>query len=409
LKVLLLTQVLPYPPDSGPKVKTFYVLKYLAQHHEVTLISFVRGEQSEHIQVLKSFCQSIHTVPMRRSWFQNLVALVRSLIGREPWMMVRDDVKEMRQLVDQVVANDKFDVVHADQMNMAQYGLRVHNVLRVIDAHNALWVLYQRLAATMKPGIQKWLLERDWRLLKKYEGRICSEFDQVLTVSDEDKISLEESLLSIFRNKKTPLSMDDKWQKKFHVIPIAVDTDELHPVLREKCADHIVHIGTMYWPPNIDGVMWFLEKVFPLIQEKCPGVIFDIIGARPPQSMLDYAKSHPEVNVTGYVVDPTPLLQKAGVMVVPLRAGGGMRVKILNALAQGLPIVSTTLGSEGILVEHGKHVIIADDPVDFADATIKLLNDPEMASSLGKNGRALIQKRYDYRSACATLERIYTS
>lgn len=401
--------MLPYPPDSGPKVKTFYVLKYLAQHHEVTLISFVRGDQSEHIEELKKYCRTIYTAPMRRSWLQNFVALIRSLAGREPWMMVRDDVKEMRQLVDHVAALDKFDVVHADQLNMAQYGQRVQGAKKVLDAHNALWVLYQRLASTMKPGIQKWLLERDWRLLKKYEGRICREFDHVLTVSEEDKVSLGESLLSTFSSNKIPSTLGDVWHEKLHVIPIAVDTDELQPVMREKKADHIVHIGTMYWPPNIDGIMWFLEKVFPIILDKRPETVFDIIGARPPQNLLNYAKSHPEINVTGYVVDPTSLLQKAAVMVVPLRAGGGMRVKILNALSQGLPIVSTTLGSEGILVEHGKHVLIADEPADFADATLKLLNNPEIASDLGKNGRALIQERYDYRSACATLERIYSA
>ena len=195
----------------------------------------------------------------------------------------------------------------------------------------------------------------------------------MFNLSEEDKVSLVKSSTSTFRTHKTPSGEVELWKSKFHVIPIAVDTDELQPVLRGKTADHIVHIGTMYWHPNIDGIMWFLENVFPIIREKRPETTFDIIGARPPLNLLNYAKSNPEINVTGYVVDPTPFLQKAAVMVVPLRAGGGMRVKILNALAQGLPIVSTTLGSEGILVENGKHLLIADEPADFADATFKVL------------------------------------
>lgn len=407
MKILLLTQVLPYPPDSGPKVKTYYVLKYLAQHHDVTLVSFVRGDQSGHIRALEPYCRSIHAIPIQRNLPQNFSALIKSVSGRIPWMMVRDDLKEMRQLVDQVTAQEKFDVVHADQLNMAQYGERVRGALRVLDAHNALWVLYKRLALTMKQGIQKWLLERDWRLLKDYEGRICNEFNHVITVSEEDKASLEEALLTQYRPTHPPSNED--WRKKFHIIPIAVDTEELQPVLRKKTADHIIHIGTMYWPPNIDGIMWFLENVFPMIREKRPRTTFDIIGARPPQNLINYAKSNPGINVTGYVVDPDPFLQEAAVMVVPLRAGGGMRVKILNALAQELPIVSTTLGSEGIFVEDKKHVLIADGAADFANATLQLLNDPDLASSLGKNGRKLIQEKYDYRSACATLERIYKS
>ena len=395
MKVLLLTQVLPYPPDSGPKVKTFYVLKYLAQKHEVTLVSFVRGDQSEHIRVLESYCKTIHTIPMKRSFGQNLTALFKSLVGNSPWMMARDDIKEMRQLVDHLATQEKFDVAHADQLNMAQYAQRVKGARHVLDAHNALWVLYQRLAQTMGRGVKRWLLERDWRLLKEYEGSICLEFDQVLTVSDEDKASFEEAM----GGKK----------REIHVIPIAVDSDELQAIRRDKDASHIVSIGTMYWPPNIDGMMWFLDNVLPLIWAKRPKTVCDIIGARPPQQLIDYGKSHTEVNVTGYVDDTTTYLQKAGLMIVPLRAGGGMRVKILNALSQALPLVTTTLGCEGIQVEHGRHLLIADTPSEFAEAVLWLLDNPDLANKLGENGRRLIQEKYDYRTACAPLERIYSN
>jgi polysaccharide biosynthesis protein PslH len=395
VKVVLLTQVLPYPPDSGPKVKTFYVLKYLARQHQVTLVSFVRGDQSEQVKALKQYCQDIYTMPMRRSLGRNIKALAKSVAGNSPWMMARDDIKEMRLLVDRLAAQEKYDIAHADQLNMAQYALRVPKVKHVLDAHNALWVLYQRLAQTMHPGPQRWLLERDWKLLKKYEGEICLEFDEVLTVSDEDKLSFEEAM----GGKK----------KEIHVIPIAVDTEEIQPIQRDGKASHIVHIGTMYWPPNIDGMMWFLENVLPLIYARFPGTPCDIIGARPPQQLIDFGKSHPNVNVTGYVVDPTAYLQKAAVMVVPLRAGGGMRVKILNALAQGMPMVSTTLGCEGIQVEHEKHLLIADSPEDFAKETLRLIENPELGQRLGEAGRQLIQEKYDYRTACASLERIYSN
>jgi glycosyltransferase involved in cell wall biosynthesis len=257
----------------------------------------------------------------------------------------------------------------------------------------------------MKPSIRKWLLDRDWRLLRTYEGRICREFNHVITVSEDDRASLEEAIQT--QHNTQPRTTGENWQKKFHIIPIAVDTDELQPIVRERTANHIIHIGTMYWPPNIDGMIWFLEKVFPIIQKNCPDITFDIIGARPPQNLINYASTIPGVNVTGYVEDPIPFLKKAAVMVVPLRAGGGMRVKILNALAQEIPIVSTTLGSEGILVEDEKHLLIADEPSEFAQATLRLLSEPELALELGKNGRQLIQDKYDYRSVCAALERIY--
>ena len=422
MKVLLLTQVLPYPPDSGPKVKTWNVLKYLARHHQVTLVSFVRGDQSGDVRYLEKHCHAVHTVPIERGALRDGLAMARSLLSGQPWMMVRDDRAAMRQLVDRLAAEEHFDVAHADQLNMAQYAARVPGARKVLDAHNALWLLYKRLWETMRPSSQKWLLGRDWRLLKQYEGRVCRAFDAVLAVSQEDKMALEEamgrplpssprrggresgSLLPLAFSTGEGLGMG---VKDITIIPIAVDTDEITPVERRPEAGHILHIGTMYWPPNIDGVRWFVHQVYPHIREQRPDAHFDVVGARPPQDLVSLSGNGSGVNVTGYVADATPYLEQAGVMVVPVRAGGGMRVKILNALAQGLPMVSTTIGCEGIAVQDGRHLLIADTPEEFAQATLRLLNDKSLADELGRNGRQLVQSTYDYRAACRPLENVY--
>lgn len=395
MKVLLLTQVLPYPPDSGPKVKTWNVLKYLTQHHEVTLVSFVRGDQSAEIKHLEQYCHAVHTVPMERGSLLDAQAVARSLLTGQPWMMVRDDRAAMRQLVDRLAAEKQFDVAHADQLNMAQYAARVRGARKILDAHNALWLLYQRLWQTMGPGPKKWLLGRDWRLLKQYEGRLCREFDAVLAVSEEDKAALQEAI-GLGNNVDIT------------VIPIAVDTDEVAVVTRQPGADHILHIGTMYWPPNVDGILWFIHQVYPHICAKRPKTTFDVVGARPPQEIMSLSGNGTGVNVTGYVPDPTLYRQQAGVMVVPLRAGGGMRVKILEALAQGLPIVSTTLGCEGIAVTHGQDILIADTPHEFALAVLRLLEQPQFAAELGCHGRQLAEAVYDYRQVCQPLEKVYS-
>lgn len=403
MKILLLTQVLPYPPDSGPKVKTWNVLKYLAQYHEVTLVSFVRGDQSAEVKHLQKYCQAVHTVPMERGLLSDGLAMLRSLLSGQPWMMLRDDRAAMRQLIDRLAAETGFDIAHADQLNMAQYAARVPTARKVLDAHNALWLLYQRLWQTMSSGPKKWLLGRDWRLLKNYEGRICQEFDGVLAVSEEDKTALEEAISNVERS-----TFNVQREKEITVIPIAVDTDEVALVARHSNADHILHIGTMYWPPNIDGILWFSREIYPHIRAKHPHIIFDVVGARPPQEIVDLGGNGSGINVTGYVTDPTPYRQQAGVMVVPLRAGGGMRVKILEALAQGLPIVSTTLGCEGIAVTHGQNILIADTPHEFATAVLHLLDNPETAAQLGQNGRRLAEQVYDYRQVCRPLEAVYS-
>lgn len=392
MNILLLTQVLPYPPDSGPKVKTFHLLKYLAQRHEVTLVSFVRGDQSGEAGHLNRFCRAVHTVTVKRGAAADAAAMIRSLAIGQPWMMIRDDQAGMRQLVDRLAGEKRFDVVHADQLNMAQYALRVRGARTVLDAHNALWLLYKRLWETMPPGPQQMLLGRDWRLLKEYEGRVCRQFDVLTAVSEEDKAALVEAMGR---------------PREVTVIPIAVDADEFRVASRAPDSNHILHIGTMYWPPNIDGMEWFIREVYPTIRARRPDVMLDVVGARPPKRLLAMNGNGGGVHVTGYVQDPQPYLERAGVFIVPLRAGGGMRVKILEALARGLPLVTTRLGCEGIAVESGRHLLIADAPREFAEAVLHLLKDRAFAERLGRNGRRLVEDVYDYRTACRPLDELY--
>ena len=393
MRILLLTQVLPFPPDSGPKVKTWNLIKYLASNHEVILASFVRGDQTDSIRQLEKYCREVHTVPIERGLFSDLRFLFKSFLTSQPFLMIRDRRVAMEELVGDLTSRLDFDIVHADQLNMAQYAVRVPAARKVLDAHNALWLLYKRLWQTMKTGPKKWLLNRDWRMLKKYEGRICREFDSVLAVSKEDHLALNEAAGR---------------QLDVTIIPIAIDTEEVVPLKFRPQGDRILHIGTMFWPPNIDGILWFLNEILPLIQEKRPEVVFDIIGANPPREIIDIGNAEPGINVTGYVQDPIPYLENANLMVVPLRAGGGMRVKILNALGQGFPVVSTTLGCEGIAVEDGVHLLVADTAQDFAASVIRLLEDRHLAQELGRRGRQLIEDNYDYRIACRALEEAYS-
>lgn len=393
MRVLLLTQVLPYPPDSGPKVKTYYVLKYLAHQHDVTLVSFVRdSDKPEHIGHLESLCERVITVPISRSPLHDLRFLGQSLLTGQPWMMLRDERAEMRQALEKLAATTHFDVVHADQLNMGQYALPFKSSRRVLDLHNALWVLYKRLSETLpltKP--MKYILSRDWRLLKGYEGELCRSFEAVTAVTEEDRRWLVEA------------GADEDMP----VIPIAIDTDEQAQIRRTPSGPHIVHIGTMYWPPNIDGITWFLDEIYPLIKAQVPEVRCTLIGARPPASLVERAQRDPSLTVTGYVEDPLPYLADSSMMVVPLRAGGGMRVKILNALSQGIPMVSTTVGCEGIAVKDGEGILIADEPQSFADASARLLKDATLNARITQNGRRTAEQLYDYRQACKPLDDIY--
>ncbi|MCB9453839.1 MAG: glycosyltransferase [Anaerolineaceae bacterium] len=393
MRVLLLTQVLPYPPDSGPKVKTYYVLKYLAEKHDVTLVSFVREtDKPEHVAHLRELCQRVITVPITRSPVRDLLFLGKSLLTGQPWMMLRDERPEMRAALAELAAETTFDVVHADQLNMGQYALPFTNSHKVLDLHNALWVLYKRLSETQSPtNPMKYILLRDWRLLKRYEGALCRAFDAVTAVSTEDKAALEAAGA----------------RKDITVIPIAVDTAEQTQVNRHPSGPHIIHIGTMYWPPNIDGINWFLDEIYPLVKQRVPDVRCTLIGARPPASIVERGEQDPSLTVTGYVEDPLPYFEDADMMVVPLLAGGGMRVKILNALSQGIPMVSTTVGCEGIAVTHNDDILVADAPADFAEACVQLVTDAELNARITASGRRTVENTYDYHQACRPLDAIY--
>ncbi len=393
MRVLLLTQVLPYPPDSGPKIKTFYVLRHLARQHEVILASFIRSEaEREHIPVLLEYCREVHTVPIHRSRWRDGVHFLRSLADSRPFIIARDDDRRMRQAIAGIMERLPIDVVHADQLNMAQYALPLQGSRKVLDAHNAVWTIFRQMERNTPPGPRKLALGIEWRKLKRYEGEMGRRFDATLAVTEEDRDALIEA--------GCPPS-------RITVIPIAVDTRETRPVERRTDARAILHVGTMYWPPNVEGILWFARQVYPRIREQVPDAPFYVVGTRPPAEIRALETAVPGVRVTGYVEDLTPYLQESGVFVVPLHVGSGMRVKILTAWAWGIPLVSTSVGCAGIPVHPGEDILIADSPAEFAAAVVRVLREPETARNLSVAGRRYVEEQFDWRVVCRKVDEVY--
>lgn len=393
MKLLLLTQVVPYPPDSGPKIKTYNVLRYLARRHDVHLVSFVRSAQEEaNARALQPYCSTITTVPLRRSRARDVIALTRSMIRGRPFLIERDDLATMRGTVQRLLSEHRFDAVHADQLSMGQFALDLPVPLRVLDEHNAVWTIVRRAAGQERWGPIRLLAELEWRKLQAYEGELCRQFDRVTVVSPEDRLALQVAARDHFPAQ---------------VVPIAVDTRELTFVPRGAEAKHVLSVATMFYPPNIEGIKWFASEVFPLVRRALPSTNFQIVGSRPPESITRLATPESGIVVTGYVSDLTNLLDQSGVLVVPLRSGSGMRVKILEAWARGIPVVSTTIGVEGIDIRVGEHALVADDAKEFADAVIRSLQDPTLARRLAQAGRQLVEERYDWRTALNGLDLIY--
>ena len=427
MRILFLTQVLPYPLDAGPKIRAYYMLRHLAQRHEVTLVSFIRSEDKlEHVTHLQTFCQSVHTVPMSRSRLRDAGFLLQSLLLGRPFIIARDTVPAMQTTVQRLLATGAFDVIHADQLWMAQYAAlarksrisscrgsawsegEAKRPALVLDQHNAVYLIPQRLAQYECNPLKRLLLELEWRKLARYEADVCQQFDHIITVTYEDKQALLTQTLNFQHQRRSGNSQLP--DSRFTTIPICVDPSATPVVERNPDARGILHLGTMFWPPNIEGVLWFAKEVLPLVQQQVPDVRFYVVGKNPPSEIRSLATHHSSlVTVTGYVdVDNvTPYIADSAVFIVSLHAGGGMRVKILDAWLWGIPVVSTSIGVEGLDIELGKNMLIADDAISFAQAVVNVLIDPALARRLRANGRKWVEKVYDWRVVYKRVDEVY--
>lgn len=407
MRILFLTQIVPFPPDAGPKVKTWHVLRSLVeQGHSVTLVSFVRPEEVEHLSRLEEICEAVHGVPIRRSRVADIGFMTRSYMTNRPFLIERDDLRPMRELIIRLVREGDFDFIHADQLTMVQFAIRgaseapAKKPKVIMDAHNAVWTIVERMQSNARWFLRP-VLSVEAKRLKRYEGELLKTVDHVLAVTNVDRASLEEAFRFSGNNKNGQAA-------PITVIPIAVDTQQLQPITRSPGSSNIVTLGTLHYPPNADGIRWFFNEVFPLIRQRVPNTTLTIIGKNPPQDFRDLAARNPDVvKITGYVPDLVPYLEHSALMIVPVRAGGGIRVRILEAFAYAMPVVTTTVGLEGIHAMPEKDVLVANSATDFANRVIELLGNPSLQEELSVNGRRLAETEYDWQIVLSTMNSIY--
>lgn len=435
MRILFLTQIIPYPPDSGPKVKTWHVLRYLAEAgHQVHLASFIRPEEEGHVDALRQICSEVRTIPIRRSRVADAGYYLRSFMKGVPFLIERDDLAAMRRCIQQSTHTVDFDCIHTDQLSMTQFALPVprifsgdlyrlgrlketlarengHRPKLIFDAHNAVWTIVERMGQNLPWYLQP-LVKAEAQRVKRYEGMLVQVFDHTLAVTEIDHQLLLQArqtyLNSLLSGSGLRGSSESEIPNPIQVIPIAVDTQGLKPVSRKQGSLNILTLGTLHYPPNADGIRWFANKVFPLIISQEPEATLSIVGKNPPQDLRDLAKRSPDqFSVTGYVPDLLPYFEQSAVVVVPVRAGSGMRVRILEAFAQSMPVVTTTVGLEGIEANPGEDVLVADSPEEFAAAVVRILRDPLLQAKLATNGRHLAESRYDWKVVLRKMDQIY--
>ncbi|GIV66479.1 MAG: glycosyltransferase family 4 protein [Chloroflexota bacterium] len=402
MKILFLTQIVPYPPDAGPRIKTWHVLKYLSeQGYTITLLTFTRQQEEKFLPEVQKICKKVISIPLKRTKLYDFYSLLVSQLKRTPFLIERDYRRSMENAVSEILRNEKFDVIHIDQINMAQFIFHLRetplNSKTIFDAHNATWIIPERMKANSSFFIRPFLSQEASKL-RNYEEQIVHIADHVLTVSEFD------------RNLLLPDSNGNLFKSKIHVIPIAVNTQELLPIKRDCHAKQILTIGSLNYPPNADGVRWFLREVFPIVKVISPNITLTVIGKNPPKDFFTLAAPFgKDITITGYVEELNPYLASSALMVVPVLAGGGMRVRILESFSRGIPVVTTSIGLEGISANNGEHLLVADDPETFARHVVYLINNPAEQERLANNARELVVNRYDWKSVLKELISIYQS
>ncbi|MFO7632361.1 MAG: glycosyltransferase family 4 protein, partial [Caldilinea sp.] len=394
-----------YPLDAGPKVRAYYVLRYLAQHHEVTLLSFVRTTDTPAaVEHLRSFCTEVIAVPMDRSFLKNVGYLLKSLVVNRPFIIERDASAAMMQRIDELAhAPVPFDAVHADQLWMAPYALRFCDAvarqgkrpLSVMDQHNAVYMIPQRMADAERNPAKRLLMQLEAHKLAAFEVQTCRAFDHVTWVTQEDYAAVQ-------AKAKAGVQIPNDG-----VLPICGDPESVSPIERSSTARRVTFLGGLHYPPNAQGVLWFAREIFPQVLASVPDAILTVIGKQPPPELGTLGISPHNLEITGYVNDPSPYLAETGAFIVPLLAGGGMRVKIIDGWTWGLPIVSTRIGAEGVDAVHGENMLLADEPAKFARAVVDLLADPVLNESIAAGGRRTVLERYNWRVVYRGWDRIY--
>ena len=384
---------MPFPLTDGGRIRVFNLLKQIAQKSEVTLLALETQEtDADGVAELQQLGIQVHLVPNAPTLPRlSLSTLVKAFRKRQPITVARYDVPTYRQKFRELIANESFDLVHYEMFHVAQFYTETH-LPRVLSQQNVDSAIWRRLCSETANPFYKFVYWTQQLAFQRYERVLSPKFDAVTCTSDIDAAVFQEHCA----------------EDAIQIIPNGVDITHYRPDFTTEAPAHLIYIGSMDWYPNEDAVGFFADEVLPRIQEKVPDVAFSIVGGNPSPQVQKLA-AREGVVVTGRVPEIKPYFAEATVFVVPLRIGSGTRLKILEALAMGKAIVSTTVGAEGLDLKDGEEIFIADEPTAFANAVIRLLTDSELRRRIGENGRARVERDYDWRSIGEKLHEVYAN
>lgn len=405
MKILWLSHIVPYPPKGGVLQRSHHLLRELARRNEVHLVSFVQREPllrmygdvecglNECRRVLEALCPIVRLVPIpseQARWGKQRL-LLSSLLGRYPYSVNWLKSRTMRAKLASLLADVRYDAVHFDTISLAVYRDMFPDVKCVLNHHNIESHMMLRRGSNEKNWLAKAYLYYEGVRLKSYERAVCRRFDAHTTCSDLDS--------------KRLLAIDDALRTA--VIPNGVDIDYFKSSGAPREPRTLVFAGRYSAYPNRRALLFLVEEVWPRLQQEMPEIRIDIVGADPPPAAVELGRRDPRFRVHGFVDDVRPYLDSAGVYICPIQDGGGTKLKVLDALAMGIPLVADPIACEGIDVVPDETVLHASSPPEYVIQVKRLLGDAALRHRMSVGARRLIEQKYSYASIGSQLQALY--
>lgn len=378
MKILHIMPYTPVPPISGGPLRMYHIMRMLAEHHDVTVVVYSMHDDLPKLRAeFSRKLRAIHVVMY--GWKRRFKRIIQvlSFWSKHSFFYTIAYSDRMQKVIDRVIAENDFDIVLTEFSSMGSYTLRT-NAVKILDSHNVEYDIFRRQWLKANSPFRKLHYYDEYKKFYHEELAHYQKQDALFTTSSRDKDILDHEIPEIAK----------------YVVPNGVDASYFAPSGQTPEPHSLVFTGALSYLPNSDGVLYFLDNIFPLIQKQVPDAKIYVVGMNPSKEIIRRANTN--VIVTNFVDDVRPYVYRSSVFVVPLRMGGGTRLKVLEAMAMQKPIVSTSIGCEGINVEHGRSILIADTPQAFADETVRLLNDGALRSQLAAEGFALMNAQYEW-------------
>jgi sugar transferase (PEP-CTERM/EpsH1 system associated) len=388
MRILFVAARFPYPALLGYQVRALHQLRLLSRRHRITLLSFGVGPlRAGDLRVVAEWCEEVVTVPLRRAGM--LGGVLRGLASDRPLQTLLFETSDMHAALRSLLAERRHDVVHLQLARMAGHLDHDAPVPRVIDLIDALSLNMRRRRAH-DHGPMRWAAGLESGRLARYERAICRTWERALVVSHTDRDAIGD-----FPN--------------LLVNSNGVDLARFRPRAAGWNPHRLVFTGNLGYFPNVDALRWFVDTVLPILVRSLPEIAFAIVGARPNRAVRRLARRDPRITLEGRVDDLHGALARSAVAVAPMRAGSGQKLKVLEAMASGVPVVATTRALSGIDADPERHLLVGDSPEAFAHAIARVMRDPALAASLSTAGRQLVEQRYTWERTVGELEALYHS